>query len=175
VARPRGSATTFAGSTASSGIGPHLRPRERLLEADQLTREFIETSLVATGVEWFRQRVAAGPEAGVFKNWDCAATLNEEAGNLAASWRCRLHSWRVTQHRRNVDPRKKAQLLRALLGWAQRHGFREDALRVLRQSWPETSFSEADARLWAERLGGTVEDGGGPGNGAEPAVTVTPE
>ena len=90
-------------------------PRERLLfeELDQLTREFIETSLVATGVEWFRQRVAAGPEAGVFKNWDCAATLNEEAGDLAASWRCRLHSWRVTQHRRNVDPRKKAQLLRA--------------------------------------------------------------
>ena len=133
-------------------------PRERLLfeELDQLTREFIETSLVATGVEWFRQRVAAGPEAGVFKNWDCAATLNEEAGDLAASWRCRLHSWRVTQHRRNVDPRKKGQLLRALLGWAQRHGFREDALRVLRQSWPETSFSEADARLWAERLGGAA-------------------
>jgi hypothetical protein len=161
-------------------------PRERLLfeELDQLTREFIETSLVATGVEWFRQRVAAGPEAGVFKNWDCAATLNEEAGDLAASWRCRLHSWRVTQHRRNVDPRKKAQLLRALLGWAQRHGFREDALRVLRQSWPETSFSEADARLWAERLGappadgggsGTVEDGRAPDSGPEPAVTVTPE
>ena len=40
-------------------------PRERLLfeELDRLTREFIETSLVATGVEWFRQRVAAGPEA----------------------------------------------------------------------------------------------------------------
>jgi hypothetical protein len=93
-----------------------------------LTREFIETSLVATGVEWFRQRLAAGPEAGVFKNWECAATLNEEAGDLAASWRCRLHSWRVTQHRRNVDPRKKAQLLRALLGWAQRHGFREEGL-----------------------------------------------
>lgn len=161
-------------------------PRERLLfeELDRLTREFIETSLVATGVEWFRQRVAAGPEAGVFKNWDCAATLNEEAGDLAASWRCRLHSWRVTQHRRNVDPRKKGQLLRALLGWAQRHGFREDALRVLRQSWPETSFSEADARLWAERFGGpladiggsgTVDDDRAPGGGADPAVTVSSE
>src|SRR5262249_9436727 len=56
-------------------------PRERLLfeELDQLTREFIEASLLAAGVEWFRQRVAAGPEAGVFKNWECAATLNEEA------------------------------------------------------------------------------------------------
>jgi hypothetical protein len=135
-------------------------PRERLLfeEFDQLTREFIETSLVAAGVEWFRQRVAAGPEAGVFKNWECAATLNEEAGDLAASWRCRLHSWRVTQHRRNVHPRKKAQLLRALLGWAQRHGFQEDALRVFRQSWRETSFSEGDARLWAERLGAPIAD-----------------
>jgi tetratricopeptide (TPR) repeat protein len=156
-------------------------PRERLLfeELDQLTREFIETSLVATGVEWFRQRVAAGPEAGVFKNWECAATLNEEAGDLAASWRCRLHSWRVTQHRRNVDPRKKAQLLRALLVWAQRHSFREEGLRVLRQSWQDTSFTEADARLWAERLGaplaetdtdGPMEDGPAPGGGAEPVA-----
>jgi hypothetical protein len=161
-------------------------PRERLLfeELDGLTREFIETSLVATGAEWFRQRVAAGPEAGVFKNWDCAATLNEEAGDLAASWRCRLHSWRVTQHRRNVDPRKKGQLLRALLGWAQRHGFREDALRVLRQSWPETSFSEADARLWAERFGGLLADVGGsgtvdddraPGGEADPAASGSSE
>jgi hypothetical protein len=139
-------------------------PRERLLfeELDQLTREFVESSLVAAGVEWFRQRVAAGPEAGVFKNWECAAALNEEAGDLAASWRCRLHSWRVTQHRRNVDPRKKAQLLRALLGWAQRRGFREDGLRVLRQSWTETSFSQADAELWAERLGAPPAAGGAP-------------
>ena len=161
-------------------------PRERLLfeELDQLTREFIETSLVAAGVEWFRQRVAAGPEAGVFKNWECAAALNEEAGDLAASWRCRLHSWRVTQHRRNVDPRRKAQLLRTLLGWAQRHGFREGGLRVLRQSWSATSFSEADAQLWAERLGAALADAGDPGapgeaegpeGGLEPAAAATPE
>jgi tetratricopeptide (TPR) repeat protein len=153
-------------------------PRERLLfeELDHLTREFIETSLVAAGVEWFRQRVAAGPEAGVFKNWECAATLNEEVGDLAASWRCRLHSWRVTQHRRNVDPRKKAQLLRTLLGWAQRHGFRDEGLRVLRQSWQDTSLDETDARLWAERLGAPlaeaeasspIEDGPPPGGGPE--------
>jgi tetratricopeptide (TPR) repeat protein len=161
-------------------------PRERLLfeELDQLTREFIETSLVATGIEWFRQRVAAGPEAGVFKNWECAATLTEEAGNLAASWRCRLHSWRVTQHRRNVEPRKKAQLLRTLLGWAQRHGFHEDGLRVLRQSGAETSFSEADSRLWAERLGapgadaasgGPGEDAGSVGGGPEPRTVTAPQ
>jgi NYN domain len=148
-------------------------PRERLMfeELDQLTREFIETSLVVTGVEWFRQRVAAGPEAGVFKNWECAALLNEEAGDLAASWRCRLHSWRVTQHRRNVDPRKKGQLLRALLGWAQRRGFREEGLRVLRQSWAETSFSEADARLWAERLGASLGDPRDDAAGHEPRAT----
>jgi hypothetical protein len=145
-------------------------PRERLTfeELDQLTREFIETSLVAAGVEWFRQRVAAGPEAGVFKNWECAAVLNEEAGDLQASWRCRLHSWRTTQHRRHVDPRRKAQLLRMLLGWAQRHGFREEGLRILRQSWPETSFTEADARLWAERLGEALEEGSAPAAGALP-------
>jgi hypothetical protein len=134
-------------------------PRERLLfeELDQLTRDFIETSMVAAGVEWFRQRVASGPESGVFKNWECAAVLNEEAGDLGASWRCRLHSWRVTQHRRQLDPRRRGQLLRALLGWAQRHGFRDEALRVLRQGWRETNLTEADARLWAERLGHTLE------------------
>jgi NYN domain len=144
-------------------------PRERLLfeELDQLTREFIETSLVSAGVEWFRQRVGAGHEAGVFKNWDCAATLNEEVGDLRASWRCRLHSWRVTRHRRNLDPRKKAQLLRALLGWAQRHGFREEALPVLRQSWSETSFSESDAHLWAERLGASLVDSAEAGTDGE--------
>jgi hypothetical protein len=147
-------------------------PRERLTfeELDQLTREFIEASLVAAGVEWFRQRVAAGPEAGVFKNWECAAVLNEEAGDLQASWRCRLHSWRTTQHRRHVDPRRKAQLLRMLLGWAQRHGFREEGLRILRQSWPDTSFTEADARLWAERLGEPLEDPGAPAPAAAPGV-----
>src|SRR5262245_359102 len=158
-------------------------PRERLLfeELDHLTREFIETSLVVAGVEWFRQRVAAGPEAGVFKNWGWAPPLHEEVGDLAASWRCRLHSWRVTQHRRNVDPRKKAQILRALLSWAQRNGFREEGLRVLRQSWSDTSFVEADARLWAERLGaslaegagGTIEDGASPGDEMEAAPAAT--
>lgn len=133
-------------------------PREHLTfdELDQLTREFIESSLVAAGIEWFRQRVAYGNEGALFKNWECAAALSEEAGDLAASWRCRQHSWRATQHRRNVDPRKKTQLLRALVGWGQRNGFREDALRVLKQGWRDTGMSEADARVWEERLGATV-------------------
>jgi hypothetical protein len=130
-------------------------PKERLTfdELDQLTRDFIESSLVAAGVEWFRQRVAYGTEGRVFKNWECAAVLNEAGGDLPAGWRCRQQSWRATQHKKNVDPRKKAQVLRSLLGWGLRHGFQEDALRVLKQTWRDTSLSEADARMWEERLG----------------------
>lgn len=154
-------------------------PRERLTfdEMDQLTRDFVETSLVAAGVEWFRQRVAYGHEGGLFKNWECAAVLNEEAGNLAASWRCRQHAWKATQHRRNVDPRKKTQLLRALLAWAQRHGFKEDALRILRQSWRDTSMTDADARVWEQRLGQAppgAESAEAPAEGRTEAVADTP-
>ena len=140
-------------------------PRERLLfeELDQLTRDFIETSMVPAGLEWFRQRVAYGYEGAVFKNWECAAALAEEAGDLGAAWRCRVHSWRATQHRRSVDPRKKTQLLRGLLAWAQRHDLCDEALRVLRQSWRDTAMSEADARLWEERLGGSAAPTPEPG------------
>jgi hypothetical protein len=129
-------------------------PKERLTfdELDQLTREFIETSLVAAGVEWYRQRVAYGSEGRVFKNWECAVVLNEAAGDLAAAWRCRQQSWRATQHKKNVDPRKKTQVLRTLLGWGLRNGFGEDGLRILKQSWRDTAMSDADARLWEERL-----------------------
>ena len=130
-------------------------PKERLTfdELDRLTRDFIESSLIVAGVEWFRQRVAYGSEGRVFKNWECAAVLNEAAGDLRAAWRCRLGSWRSTQHKKNVDPRKKTFVLRSLLGWAQRNGCDEEGLRVLRQSWRETSMTDADARLWEERLG----------------------
>jgi hypothetical protein len=130
-------------------------PKERLAfdELDQLTRGFIESSLVAAGVEWFRQRVSYGSEGRVFKNWECAAVLNEAAGDLAAAWRCRQQSWRATQHKKNVDPRKKTQVLRTLLGWGIRHGFHEDGLRILKQSWRDTDMSDADARMWEERLG----------------------
>jgi NYN domain-containing protein len=143
-------------------------PKERLTfdELDQLTRDFIETSLIAAGVEWFRQRVSYGSEGRVFKNWECAAALNEAAGDLGAAWRCRLQSWRATQHKKNVDPRKKTQVLRALLGWSQRHGFAEDGLRVLKQSWRDTAMTEADARMWEERLGsrgGRAGDSNGGG------------
>ena len=133
-------------------------PKERLTfdELDQLTRDFIESSLVAAGIEWFRQRVAYGTEGRVFKNWECAAVLNEGAGDLPAGWRCRQQSWRATQHKKNVDPRKKTQVLRSLLGWALRYGFQEDAIRVLKQTWRDTGMSEADARMWEERLGPVV-------------------
>jgi hypothetical protein len=157
-------------------------PRERLTfdELDQLTREFIETSLVPAGVEWFRQRVAHGSEGSLFKNWECAGVLQEEAGDLAASWRCRREAWRTTQHRRNVDARRKTQLLRGLLGWGLRHGMAEDALRVLQLSWRETTMTEADVRVWVERLapgpaapaaGGSPDDAAGEPAEA-PAVPV---
>lgn len=129
-------------------------PKERLTfdELDQLTRDFVETSLIGAGVEWFRQRVSYGTEARVFKNWECAAVLNEAADDFEAAWRCRQQSWKATQHKKNVDPRKKTQVLRALLAWGQRNGFAEDALHLLKQSWRETSMSDADARLWEQRL-----------------------
>jgi hypothetical protein len=148
-------------------------PRERLSfdELDQLTRDFVEASLVPAGVEWFRQRVAYGTESRMFKNWECAAALNEAAGDLRAAWRCRLASWRSTQQRKHVDPRKKAQVLRAVLGWAQRHGFQDEALRLLKQCWRETAMAEADARIWEERLGraATPEEPAGASPVQEPS------
>ncbi len=148
-------------------------PKERLTfdELDQLTRDFIETSLIAAGVEWFRQRISYGSEGWVFKNWECAAVLNETAGDLAAAWRCRQQSWRATQHKKNMDPRKKMQVLRALLSWGLRHGFQEDGLRTLRQSWRDTGMSDADTRMWEERLG----QRGRPSGEAEPFGRETDE
>jgi hypothetical protein len=153
-------------------------PKERLSfdELDQLTRDFIESSLVHAGIEWFRQRVSYGSEGRVFKNWESAAALNDAAGDRAAAWRCRRESWRSTQLKKNVDPRKKTQVLRALLAWAQRNGFEEDALRVLRQAWRDTSMSDADARIWEQRLLREAPDGepraagaGSIGGGPDPA------
>ncbi|MGH7318979.1 MAG: NYN domain-containing protein [Candidatus Rokuibacteriota bacterium] len=136
-------------------------PKERLTfdELDRLTRDFIETSLVAAGVEWFRQRVSYGTEGRVFKNWECAAVLNEALADREAAWRCRLQSWRSTQHKKNVDPRKKTHVLRSLLSWAQRNGLEEEGVRLLRQSWRETTMSDADARMWEQRLSRGGVDG----------------
>ena len=53
---------------------------------------------------------------------------------------------------------------------------------MLRQSWSETSFTEADAQLWAERLGaplarrvepGVAPEGRAPGGESEPARPAT--
>ena len=156
-------------------------PKERLSfdELDQLTRDFIETSLVHAGVEWFRQRVSYGSEGRVFKNWECAAVLSEAVGDREAAWRCRQESWQSTQLKKNVDPRKKTQVLRALLAWAQRNGFDEEGLRVLHQSWRDTSMSEADARIWEQRLlravpGGEPRVGGSASAEGEPDAPDAP-
>src|SRR5262249_50559234 len=67
-------------------------------------------------------------------------------------------------------------LLRGLLGWGLRHGFREDAARTLDHSWRDTSMTDHDVRLWAERLGPPAPPAGGetereadPGEGLEGA------
>src|SRR5262249_13933005 len=160
-------------------------PRERLLfeELDQLTREFIETSLVAAGVEWFRQRVAAGPEAGGFQKLGGGGGLHEKGRGLGPRLGFPAPRRPGPPHPPHRGPRKNAHPLRALWAWAQRRGFREAGRRVLRQSWSETSFSESDARLWAERLGAPpadrresapLEDGGSVAGGLEPAAPAAP-
>jgi len=135
-------------------------PKERLGfdELDQLTRDFIETSLIVAGVEWFRQHVSYGNEATFFKNWECAAMLNEEAGDFKAAWRCRLRQWESTRRNPRVNPSRKTGLLRFLLNWALKNKFEEDGLRILNRSWRSTDMSESDVRLWEERLKRTPSD-----------------
>ncbi len=132
-------------------------PKERLSgqELDQLTRDFIETSLVDAGVEWFRQRLFYPGQKRYYKNWDCARRLNEEAGDLDAAWRCLERQWECTRRSRKVRKEKKADELRSLLYWAESQGFEDDALRVLRKGWRDTSMSESDVRFWEQRLART--------------------
>jgi hypothetical protein len=129
-------------------------PKERLTlgDLDGITRDFLESSLVGAGVEWFRQRLSYDTERGVFKNWECAAVLNEAAGDLPAAWRCRLRQWECTERNPRVDPTRKSGLMRFLLAWAQRNGFVAEALVLLRQSWRASGLTENELRLWEQRL-----------------------
>jgi len=134
-----------------------FNPDEELKEGDldNLTKSFIDDSLVAAGVEWFRQRLANNRERGFFKNWDCAAKLNEENDDKIAAWRCREQQWYCTQKKNKLDPKKKIATLRFILTWAERNGFKENGLRLLRQSWKKTNMSDGDVILWEKKLGGT--------------------
>ncbi|MBI3779543.1 MAG: NYN domain-containing protein [candidate division NC10 bacterium] len=124
-------------------------PDERLKESelDELTEGFIDNSLIAAGVEWFRQRLANDRERGIYKNWECAAKLNEEAEDLTAAWRCRQQQWHRMRNIRNVDPARKKAALRFVLTWAERNGFKDGGLRLLRESWQKTGMTvrEVDA------------------------------
>lgn len=129
-------------------------PMERLEinELDRLTRDFIETSLVPAGIEWFRQRVSYGSERFNWKNWECAIRLNERAGDMQAAWRCYRRQWQQTRNK-PLSPERKMPILRGLLSWAERNNFQEDALRVLRQDWQKTSMTDADVRMYEVRWG----------------------
>jgi len=132
-------------------------PKEHLTldDLDRLTREFIETALVDAGIEWFRQRISHEQERLLFKNWDCAARLNEEVSNFQASWRCRKQAWFLTQRNARVERRKKASIFKSLLNWGMRHGFDDEVLTLLRSGWRDADFSESEFRLWEQRLQGT--------------------
>jgi hypothetical protein len=129
-------------------------PKENLNfdDLDRLTRGFIETALVDAGIEWFRQRISYGQERSIFKNWECAARLNEEVGNFEASWRCRKQTWFLTQRNHRVEVRRKSSMLRSLLTWGGRHGYDDEALEVLRSGWRDAGFTEADFNLLEQRL-----------------------
>lgn len=131
-------------------------PNERLdeIELDELTEAFIEKSLVAAGVEWFRQRLANDRERGISHNWECAAKLHVEAGDLKAAWRCRERQWYCVQNNRNLHPSRKTAALRFVLTWAERNGFKDDGLRLLRRDWQKAGMIHADVQLWEQRLGG---------------------
>ncbi len=130
-------------------------PREELSfsDLDRLTRQCIEAGRVEAGVEWFRQRLSYGTARRMFKNWECAARLNEEAGDLPASWTCRVRQWECTRRQRGLDPRRKGAALRNLLAWSQKNGFGGEGRAVLAEGWRHTSMEEADVLLWEERLG----------------------
>lgn len=142
-------------------------PAERLRENDfeKLTRGFIENSLVEAGVEWFRQRLSSAQERAFFKNWEGAALLNEKIPDLSAAWRCRENQWRCTKRSKLPNVSKGRSLL-GILNWAERNGFLEPALKILRESWRETNLTEADVQKWEQRLHKTESRDRGNGTGA---------
>lgn len=129
-------------------------PAERLSEGslDQLTQGFIENSLSEAGIEWFRQRLSSSLERFYYKNWECAARLNEDMRDMNATWRCRERQWHCTQNNKKLPNNQKKKSLTFILNWAEKNGFKENGLRVLRESWRKADFTEADLRLWERRL-----------------------
>ncbi|HEU5199763.1 MAG TPA: hypothetical protein VFU32_09005, partial [Ktedonobacterales bacterium] len=133
-------------------IFPHPTDPLQFSQLDQLTREFVETSMVEAGIEWFRQRVSYEKEYYIFKNWECAAELNDRAGDKAAAWHCYQRLWGCTQSKQNLSPTAKKRVLENILTWAQQNDFEEQAVVMLRQNWQKTAMTENDALLWEARL-----------------------
>jgi hypothetical protein len=150
-------------------------PREELSfsDLDRLTRQCIEAGRVEAGVEWFRQRLSYGTARRMFKNWECAARLNEEAGDLPASWTCRVRQWECTRRQRGLDPRRKGAALRNLLAWSQKNGFGGEGRSVLAEGWRHTSMEEADVLLWEERLGTPPSARAGDAGGSLNELQIT--
>lgn len=127
-------------------------PKERLHEAllDDLTRNFIENSLIPAGVEWFSQRLTYGNERHFYKNWECAAILNEKADRNAVAWTCYKMQWQRTKIAK-INKKTKTDALRKLLSWAQRNDFLEDAIRILRRDWRQTTLTQDDLNFLESR------------------------
>ncbi|MBC8030147.1 MAG: hypothetical protein H7Z16_08540 [Pyrinomonadaceae bacterium] len=129
-------------------------PKERLSfgELDQLTREFMENSMVPAGIEWFHQRLSDQQGRFYSKNWDCAAKLHEEADNKEAAWQCHRRVWDCLVRDRKTDLDRKIGKLKFILNWSQRNGFEKDALSMIKSSWQRIGMSESDLRIWEQRL-----------------------
>jgi hypothetical protein len=160
----RGSGITSAGSTGSCGTRTGSSPTRgsAALRGAGSADARVHRDLARRD----RRRVVPAARRGRPRNrrlQELGLRRGAERGSRrsAASWRCQLH-WRVpSTAATSIRGRRRSSCNPPR--WAQRHGFREDGLRVLRQTWRETSFSEADASLWAERFGGAVGDvGSGP-------------
>jgi len=129
-------------------------PHEKLSlnQLDQFTREFVGNSMILAGVEWFQQRLAIGGERYSFKNWQCLARLYEEAGNKAATWRCKAQEWDTTVKQRNTPNARKRIALNTILRWAQQENFQRDAMRLLRRDARAVEMDPNDILLWEKKL-----------------------
>jgi hypothetical protein len=149
-------------------IFPNPKERLEFNELERLTNNFIETSLVTAGIEWFAQRFTFANERRNWKNWESAAQLYERTGDFASAWRCLCSQWYCTADNQKLPPVRKTPTLRQLLSWAERYNFEEDALRLLKRDWQKTTLSENDVRMFELRLRKIPAVAQNPGRASEP-------
>lgn len=129
---------------------PHEKMTPDQLEA--LTREFVGNSMIFAGIEWFQQRMSVGGERYSYKNWQCLGRLYEEAGNKAATWRCKTHEWDRTVKNKNTPNSRKRNALTPILRWAQQENFQREGLRLLKRDARTVEMSPNDILLWERKL-----------------------